>query len=602
MKAVRTRTKTRLSINIIIVAIMLFGLIPISGMAAEAAQPINVVLNGQALTFDVSPNNINGRIMVPMRIIFEALGANIEWDEETATVTATTDDLTVKVTIHSPYISINGIMSAMDVAPVIADGRTLVPVRFVSEAFGAEVSWDESTSTVNIRTIPICITVGGIRLCPTSTTAANLIQLNLTDEDIVPLRYLKNLKVLSLDQNNISDITPLAGLTNLRYLSLSENRIIDVTPLAGLTNLEYLWLEHNSIRDATPLMGLVNLIRLNLYGNSLVPWDTPGFRNDNQQDRSTNFALYSVLLDFHRSEFHSFQIRTHPDDVLQYRRLDADELKLSDSFRRIFIEGFRRDELSRVFPFNAEYLEMALDNVDFAFIQGGGGAFISWGYDPTRPFIHIGGGWDIDYISGEIFVDIAIHEVGHALGLGESLSYLFTELFMDETPSSFVNPPWWERNSYFDRVILREVGYREFWQAAFSSNAEYLTLIDRVLDAHPAADFTAQDLMLARRVVYMMQTADREVYAGNIRVNMLYYLYRSRFIGSVALQTLEEIPRRFYHAFDPDTPQETRDNELAEISGIIGSLAAFGRQRLILPAEAVFDLVIQGTQMSIFMQ
>ena len=117
---------------------------------AQATEPITVVLDGEALEFDVPPAIINGRTMVPMRVIFEALGAEVAWNAETSTVTATTDTLTVQTTIGNSTISVNGANSTMDVAPVLIDGRTLVPVRFVSEALGAEVEWDATTRTVTI--------------------------------------------------------------------------------------------------------------------------------------------------------------------------------------------------------------------------------------------------------------------------------------------------------------------------------------------------------------------------------------------------------------------------------------------------------------------
>ena len=117
-----------------------------------AAQPITVVLDGKVLEFDVPPANIDGRIMVPMRTIFEAFGATISWNWEALAVTAVRDwdNLVVQATIGDMYIIVNGIRIAMDVAPIIIDDRTLVPVRFVSEAFGAEVFWASLDNAVII--------------------------------------------------------------------------------------------------------------------------------------------------------------------------------------------------------------------------------------------------------------------------------------------------------------------------------------------------------------------------------------------------------------------------------------------------------------------
>ena len=91
----------------------------------------------------------------------------------------------------------------------------------------------------------------------------------LRNEDIVPLRYLTNLTVLSLRGNHISDLAPLSSLTNLTYLNLSRNQISDIIPLSALTNLEYLDIRLNMISDLTPLTNLTNLTLLNLYGNHI---------------------------------------------------------------------------------------------------------------------------------------------------------------------------------------------------------------------------------------------------------------------------------------------------------------------------------------------
>ena len=116
----------------------------------EAAEPIKVYLDGELLVFDVQPQIINDRTMVPMRVIFEALGAKVDWNDKTKTITATKDGLVVKTTIGDKNIYVNGVKKTMDVAPVIVNGRTLVPVRFVSEALGCDVEWNPKARTVYI--------------------------------------------------------------------------------------------------------------------------------------------------------------------------------------------------------------------------------------------------------------------------------------------------------------------------------------------------------------------------------------------------------------------------------------------------------------------
>lgn len=112
--------------------------------------PIKVLLNDKEIKFDVHPQTINDRTMVPLRAIFEELGATIEWNGEAKTVQSVKDETVITLTVGVPSIVINGVEKELDVAPVIIDGRTLVPVRAVSEAFMLNVDWDGATKTVLI--------------------------------------------------------------------------------------------------------------------------------------------------------------------------------------------------------------------------------------------------------------------------------------------------------------------------------------------------------------------------------------------------------------------------------------------------------------------
>ena len=111
---------------------------------------ITVMLNGKKIGFDVQPQIIGDRTMVPLRAIFEALGAIVEWDEDTQTVTSVKGNRKVILSVGVDRIIINGSSKALDTVPCIVDGRTLVPVRAISEAFDMRVDWDGSSMTVKI--------------------------------------------------------------------------------------------------------------------------------------------------------------------------------------------------------------------------------------------------------------------------------------------------------------------------------------------------------------------------------------------------------------------------------------------------------------------
>lgn len=111
---------------------------------------IKVFLNGKQLTFDVKPMLINSRTMVPMRVIFEALGAEVSWDGETQTAIGETKKTTVKITISKDYLLKNDSIVVLDSPAVIISGRTLVPVRAIAESLDCKVEWYGETQVVEI--------------------------------------------------------------------------------------------------------------------------------------------------------------------------------------------------------------------------------------------------------------------------------------------------------------------------------------------------------------------------------------------------------------------------------------------------------------------
>ena len=108
---------------------------------------IKVILNDAELTFDVPPQIINDRVMVPMRKLFEALSCTVSWDDGAKTASAESADGTkIEFTLDVPALSITDVSGAvrtteLDVSPQIADSRTLIPLRAISESLNADVSW-----------------------------------------------------------------------------------------------------------------------------------------------------------------------------------------------------------------------------------------------------------------------------------------------------------------------------------------------------------------------------------------------------------------------------------------------------------------------------
>ncbi|WP_405175017.1 copper amine oxidase N-terminal domain-containing protein [Paenibacillus sp. FSL H8-0261] len=120
--------------------------------SVKAATPISIIIDGVRLSTDQAPVMVNGRTMVPLRAIFEAFNATIKWNQKAQTVTATKDDTTIMLKIGSKTATINNKAVTLDVPGLNLKGRTMVPTRFVSEALGHEVGWNPKTQVVTITT------------------------------------------------------------------------------------------------------------------------------------------------------------------------------------------------------------------------------------------------------------------------------------------------------------------------------------------------------------------------------------------------------------------------------------------------------------------
>ena len=117
------------------------------------AQSVNLTINGAPVRFTgTQPMVVRGRVMVPLRGVLEQMGAFVGWDSVTRTVFAQKSGTDVQLPIGSRNATVNGRTVILDVPAQIIGGSTMVPLRFLSEALGSEVAWDNATRTVMIAT------------------------------------------------------------------------------------------------------------------------------------------------------------------------------------------------------------------------------------------------------------------------------------------------------------------------------------------------------------------------------------------------------------------------------------------------------------------
>ncbi|MDL2248856.1 copper amine oxidase N-terminal domain-containing protein, partial [Tyzzerella sp. OttesenSCG-928-J15] len=137
--------------------VLFAALLMLNSVPVMANDGIKVLVDGQAVVFDVAPSIIEGRTLVPLRAIAESLGAEVAWDGDLGKITLSTDEM-----VNTLYIDdVNAVKTdaegnetaiTLDVPPMIIDGRTMVPARYIAESMGAEVGWDGDTQTITIVT------------------------------------------------------------------------------------------------------------------------------------------------------------------------------------------------------------------------------------------------------------------------------------------------------------------------------------------------------------------------------------------------------------------------------------------------------------------
>ncbi|WP_036729639.1 copper amine oxidase N-terminal domain-containing protein [Peptoniphilus mikwangii] len=125
-------------------------LILIIGTNVYAAKPIKIELDGKEIKTDVMPYIKNSRTLVPLRFISEALNYKVDWNAEKREVTVSNNMTTIVLTIDKTEVLVNGTAKENDVAPEITKDRTFVPIRFIAENLGVTVDWDKDNYIVKL--------------------------------------------------------------------------------------------------------------------------------------------------------------------------------------------------------------------------------------------------------------------------------------------------------------------------------------------------------------------------------------------------------------------------------------------------------------------
>lgn len=136
-------------LNIFIILTLFFTVFSVPALSAD----ISLLVDGKKIECDVPPVIDNNRTLVPARAFFESLGASVTWNPIKKQVSVKLNDTKIILVIGSNVAYVNSVIKILDSVPLVKDNRTLIPVRFVSENLGYDVSWDGSTQSVLLEKI-----------------------------------------------------------------------------------------------------------------------------------------------------------------------------------------------------------------------------------------------------------------------------------------------------------------------------------------------------------------------------------------------------------------------------------------------------------------
>ncbi|QUL55679.1 copper amine oxidase N-terminal domain-containing protein [Paenibacillus tritici] len=146
--------KLKLIIPFLVVILASVGCISVSSVSAATPPTYgSVILDGKPLGFDAKPIIINGNTMVPFRKIFESLNMNVHWDSKTKNITAKNTGVTIQMTLDTLKATVNDKEFTLTQTPFnTPEGTVYVNLRFISQAVGATISWDNTKKIATINT------------------------------------------------------------------------------------------------------------------------------------------------------------------------------------------------------------------------------------------------------------------------------------------------------------------------------------------------------------------------------------------------------------------------------------------------------------------
>lgn len=199
----------------------------ISFSAVISTYGASIKINDKALESDMEPQIIEGRTMVPVRAIFEGVGAEVDWNADTKTVTGKMGNNNVTMVVGEKAMTVNGKKINMDGTVMIIDSRAFAPARYVAEAFGYDVSWNGDTKEVLINdkvespaavTTKEAVTTTKETLIETTTEKAEEKTTKKTSETTTAKKAVETTtETTTMSAADIINSSPVQGVSNSVY-------------------------------------------------------------------------------------------------------------------------------------------------------------------------------------------------------------------------------------------------------------------------------------------------------------------------------------------------------------------------------------------------
>ena len=259
----------------IIVALVISLLCLIPTVSAYSEKVISLEIDGTVIRTEVPPTVIGGRTMVPVRDIFEACGANVTWDPATKKITGSKGGKNVVMQVVSNKLYMNSSVATMDCTPVIIEGRTLAPARYVALGFGGTTQWDALNKVVVITGVTTP-TVETTTEMTTTTTVITTTETTTEMTTVAPVVVPSNepsdeiVKVVRNDLEHALGTYSLGSYeTAGRFKSNTMNQIMKNWDSLATTDLD-----RNYVASAKSLYYTINSFYSTLdsvYGNAEYP-------------------------------------------------------------------------------------------------------------------------------------------------------------------------------------------------------------------------------------------------------------------------------------------------------------------------------------------